>query len=58
MPAIDKFFATYIFGAQRIHHFRAQHTDLGPSIATDDAREHDLSRTGFHGGRVSRFSFS
>ncbi len=39
LPAIDRFFATNIFGAQRIHHLRAQHADLGRSIATEDTRD-------------------
>jgi site-specific DNA recombinase len=41
LPAIDRFFADNIFGAQRIYHLRARHADLGPSIATEDAQEHD-----------------
>ncbi len=44
LPAIDRFFATNIFGAQRIHHLRAQHADLGQSIATEDAHENERLR--------------
>jgi site-specific DNA recombinase len=44
LPVIDHFFATNIFGAQRIHHLRAQHADLGPSIATEDTQENDRLR--------------
>lgn len=31
-PIIDRFFATDIFGPQRIHHFRAQHAALAPTL--------------------------
>jgi site-specific DNA recombinase len=44
IPAIDGFFATNIFGPQRIHHLRAQHVDLGPEIATEDTQEHEQLR--------------
>ena len=44
IPAIDSFFATNIFGPQRIHHLRAQHADLGPEIATEDTQEHEQLR--------------
>ncbi len=44
LPAIDRFFATNIFGAQRIHHLRAQHADLGQSIATEETQEHERLR--------------
>jgi hypothetical protein len=44
LPVIDHFFATNIFGAQRIHHLRAQHADLGPSVATEDTQENDRLR--------------
>ncbi len=44
LPAIDRFFATNIFGAQRIHHLRAQHADLGRSIATEDTQENERLR--------------
>jgi site-specific DNA recombinase len=44
IPTIDSFFATNIFGPQRIHHLRAQHADLGPEIATEDTQEHEQLR--------------
>jgi site-specific DNA recombinase len=44
LPAIDRFFATNIFGARRIHHLRAQHADLGRSIATEDTQENERLR--------------
>ncbi len=44
LPVIDNFFVNNIFGAQRIHHLRAQHPDLAPSIAAEDTQEHDRLR--------------
>jgi hypothetical protein len=44
LPVIDRFFATNIFGAQRIHHLRSQRADLGRSLATKDTQENDRLR--------------
>ncbi len=38
-PIIDKFFATDIFGPQRIQRFRAQHAALAPSLQNQDATQ-------------------
>ena len=38
---IDRFFATYIFGPNAVAHFRAQHTDLAPSIEDESAEQRE-----------------